>query len=142
MIVLWLATGLLSGGGEPQQQPQPIYGWAWDDYAARRNRARKNREEEERREEALAKAAAEAREEAEKALSEFEESERQRYLARLDALVSKRVAPVDIDAIATAAAAAVSEWAKGLEDEFDRYVERLRFEQDEEDAVMVLLLVS
>jgi hypothetical protein len=126
MITLWLATGLLSG--EEQPATQIVGGWG---LGVRRKKVSKAVKEE-------------AERQAAEALAAFEEQERQQYLARLDELLKMQPIPADMDArlIALTAQNAVRALIEELAAEFDRYMARLEFERDEEEAVIFLLLAA
>lgn len=147
MLVLWLATGLLGASQEqpPVEQPEIIGGGGFDYAHARRIRDKRRREEDERRKAELEAALREeAERQAAEALAEFEAAEKQKYLKRLDELLAMQVVRIDVDAtnIAKAADSAVQALIAELEVEFDRYIARLEFERDEEDAVIALLLAA
>jgi hypothetical protein len=126
MITLWLATGLLSG--EEQAAPQIVGGWG---LGVRKKKVSKAVKEE-------------AERQAAEALAAFEEQERLKHIARLDELLKMQPIPVDMDArlIALTARNAVKALIEELAAEFDRYMARLEFERDEEEAVIFLLLAA
>ncbi len=144
MIVLWLATGLLGSSEQPAQEQPIIGGWGFDSGHVRRIRAKQKQDDERRKAELEDQLKAEAERQAAEALAAFEESEREKYLARLDELLAMQAMPIEFNPtfIAQAAEQAVSALLAELEAEFDRYIARLEFEKDEEDAVMVLLLAA
>ncbi len=129
MIVLWLAAGLL---GAQEQPAEPAY--YGGGFGTIRRRKRDIVEEIEQL----------AEPQVIEVLQELPEDDRAGYLERLDRLIDMQVKPVMMDqrSIALAAQMAVNALLSELEAEFDRYMQRLEFERDEDDAITILFLAA